>query len=132
MAEYPDRKPYSLTQMEIPMGFGAKYYIKENMYIGFEILHRKTFTDYIDDVSTNYIDPAYYDVYLTPQQAAMARQLSFRENFNNPSATRPYINDQRGDPKENDAFFSSILRMGWRLGGVRTGSLKQMRCPVFY
>src|SRR5579875_1060933 len=27
MAEYPDRKQYSLTQMEIPMGFGFKYYL---------------------------------------------------------------------------------------------------------
>ena len=132
MAEYPDRKPYKLTQLEIPMGFGAKYYIKENMYIGFEILHRKTFTDYVDDVSTRYIDPAYFDVYLTPAQAQMAKQLAFRESFHNPSAARPYINDQRGDPKENDAFFSSILRMGWRLGGTNPGVMKQMRCPVFY
>jgi hypothetical protein len=132
MAEYPDRKPYKLTQIEIPMGFGAKYYIKEHMYIGFEILHRKTFTDYVDDVSTRYIDPAYFDVYLTPEQAMMAKQLAFREDFNNPSATRPYINDQRGDPKENDAFFSSIIRMGWRLGGSNSGVMKQMRCPVFY
>src|SRR5689334_5274185 len=51
MAEYPDRKPYSLNQMEIPMGFGFKYWIKENMYVGLEVLHRQTFTDYIDDVS---------------------------------------------------------------------------------
>ncbi len=80
MTEYPDRKPYNLTQIEIPMGFGAKYYIKENMYIGFEILHRKTFTDYVDDVSTRYIDPAYFDLYLTPEQAMMAKQLAFRED----------------------------------------------------
>ena len=27
--------------MNILMGFGFKYYLKENMYVGFEILHRK-------------------------------------------------------------------------------------------
>ena len=37
MAEYPDRKQYSLTQLEIPMGFGIKYYIKENLYVGLEV-----------------------------------------------------------------------------------------------
>ena len=58
MAEYPDRKEYSLTQLELVMGGGVKYYLKENMYVGFEILHRKTFTDYIDDVSKQYINPA--------------------------------------------------------------------------
>ena len=132
MAEYPERKDYSLTQLEIPLGFGVKYYVKETMYIGFEILHRKTFTDYVDDVSTTYIDPVYFDQYLTPEQAVMAKQLMYRENLHNPSVTRPYINDQRGDPKDNDSFFSSILRLGWRINGLNSGLSKQLRCPVFY
>lgn len=135
MAEYPDRKEYSLWQKEIPMGFGAKYYLKENMYIGLEILHRKTFTDYIDDVSTKYIDPALFSNYLTPDQAIKARQLMYRENFYNPTVNRPYINQQRGDPKENDAFFSGMLRFGWRLNGANDPNArarKQLRCPVFY
>src|SRR4029079_12299790 len=42
-AEYPDSKNYKLTQMEIPLGVGFKYYIKENMYVGLEVLHRKLF-----------------------------------------------------------------------------------------
>jgi hypothetical protein len=45
MAEYPNKKEYSLNQYAVVMGGGFKYYIKENMYIGLEILHRKTFTD---------------------------------------------------------------------------------------
>ena len=52
MAEYPDRKEYKLIQKEIPLGFGFKYYLKENFYVGLEVLHRQMFTDYIDDVST--------------------------------------------------------------------------------
>ena len=135
MAEYPTRKEYPLTQMNIPMGGGLKYYLKENLYVGFEILLRKTFTDYIDDVSTKYIDPRYFDVYLTPTQAAMARQLMYRENIYNPTVSRRYINTQRGDPKENDAYFSSILRFGWRINGSSSpnGRAKQqLKCPVFY
>ena len=46
------------------MGFGFKYYLKENMYVGIEVLHRKLFTDYIDDVSTGYIDPDYFQYLL--------------------------------------------------------------------
>lgn len=135
MTQYPTRKPYSLWQQEIPMGFGVKYYIKENMYIGIEILHRKTFTDYVDDVSTKYIDPSLFSQYLTPEQATYARQLMYREKFLNPTVNRPYINQQRGDPKENDAFFSGMLRLGWRLNGANSpnNSIKrQLRCPVFY
>ena len=51
MSEYPDRPRYKLTQFEIPLGGGVKWYVKENMYLGFELLHRKTFTDYVDDLS---------------------------------------------------------------------------------
>ncbi|MDP9229914.1 MAG: hypothetical protein M3O67_04470, partial [Bacteroidota bacterium] len=135
MAEYPDRKKYSLTQMEIPMGFGFKYYIKENLYIGMEVLHRKTFTDYIDDVSTTYIDAIYFDNYLSAADAQVARQLYYRENFYSSNNTRPQTDEQRGDPKQNDAFFSTILRFGWRLNGNNSPNnraIRQMRCPRFY
>ncbi len=133
--EYPKRKDYSLTQKEIVMGGGFKYYLNESMYVGFEILHRKTFTDYIDDVSTDYIDPHYFDVHLSPELAQQARQLSYREQFYNPSVNRPYINEQRGNPNQNDAFFSGILRLGWRINGSNSPSglaKRQLKCPVFY
>lgn len=134
MAEYPNKKEYSLTQLEVPLGFGFKYYVKENMYVGLEILHRKTFTDYIDDVSTTYIDPIYFDQYLTPEQATWARQLHYRTPLYEPT-TRPFIGYQRGDPKENDAFFTSVLRFGWRINGDNTPNgraMRQMRCPRYF
>jgi len=129
--EYPDRKNYKLTQAEIPMGFGFKYYLKENMFIGLEVLHRKLFTDYVDDVSTNYIDPVYFDKYLTPANAALARQLNYRGTYS--SVTRPsdVVGAKRGDPKQNDAFFSTILRLGWRLREM-SGAERQLRCPLYY
>jgi hypothetical protein len=137
MKEYAKRKEYKLTSMEIPMGFGAKYYIKENMYVGMEVLHRKTFTDYIDDVSTTYIDPSLFAKYLTAEQAAMANQLHFRENYvpGGPQSRLPTLGEQRGDPTENDSFFSTIIRFGWRLNDSNSPSgraSRQMRCPSFY
>jgi hypothetical protein len=130
--EYPDRKEYKLTQAEIPMGFGFKYYLKENMFIGLEVLHRKLFTDYVDDVSTNYIDPIYFNQYLSPANAALARQLNYRGTYSW-ATTRPgsIVGEQRGDPKENDAYFSTILRLGWRLREM-SGAERQLRCPLYY
>lgn len=134
MAEYPDRKEYKLIQAEIPMGFGFKYYLKENMYVGLEVLHRQTFTDYIDDVSTGYIDPVHFNTYLSAADAARARRLYYRGNYqsavSNPGNIQTF---QRGDPTENDAFFSTFLRFGWRLNSAGDKlSRRQMRCPVFY
>lgn len=133
MTEYPDRKPYNLTQLEIPMGAGFKFYIKENMYVGLEVLHRKTFTDYIDDVSTKYIDPIYFSKYLAPADVPIAYQLHNREPFRN--ITRPYIGKQRGDSKEMDSYFSTIIRFGWRLNGNNSPNrraLRQLRCPLYF
>jgi opacity protein-like surface antigen len=136
MAEYPERKEYSLTQMSVPLGFGFKYYIKENMYIGLEILHRQTFTDYIDDVSTSYIDDDLFQNYLTPEQTTMANQLHYRIGYHPFKQSRtPNADNQRGDATQNDAFFSSMLRFGWRLNDWNSPNgraLRQMRCPAYY
>ena len=130
--EYPDRKEYKLTQMELPIGFGFKYYLKENMFIGLEVLHRKLFTDYVDDVSTNYIDPIYFNQHLSPANAALARQLNYRGTYSW-ATTRPssIVGEKRGDPKQNDAYFSTILRLGWRLREM-SGAERQLRCPLYY
>lgn len=137
MAEYPDRKPYKLTQMHVPMGFGAKYYFSGNKYIGIEVLHRTTFTDYIDDVSTNYIDANLFNRYLSREQAQMARQLHYRENIATGASrgATPGLNEQRGNPKQNDAFFSTMMRFGWRLTDRNSSAgraARQLRCPTFY
>ncbi|MFD2920966.1 hypothetical protein ACFS6H_14675 [Terrimonas rubra] len=136
MAEYPDRKPYSLFQLEIPMGLGIKYYVTDKMYVGLELLHRQLFTDYIDDVSKNYIDPIHFDTYLSPDQAALAKQMHYRQ-LNNTPGSNPGNSEgvQRGDPKDNDSFFSTLLKVGIRFNEGDTPNKrarKQLRCPVFY
>jgi len=137
MAEYPDRPNYKLHSLEIPLGVGAKYYIKENFYVGLEVMHRKSFTDYVDDVSKDYIDNSLFANYLSPAQAAMANQLYFREGFV-PGGTVsriPFIGEQRGNPGQNDSFFSTILKLGWRLNDYNSPNgraARQMRCPAFY
>lgn len=48
-------KGYSLTQFVIPFGAGARYKLNRSFDVGLELGFRKTFTDYLDDVSTNYV-----------------------------------------------------------------------------
>jgi hypothetical protein len=128
MSEYPDRPRYKLTAMEIPLGVGLKWYVKENMYMGFEILHRKTFTDYVDDLSNDYIDPALYSKYLTPENAVVARTVQNRKLGIGPANSGlTFVGEERGNPKNNDSFFSSILRFGWRL--FDNSTVPGMGCP---
>jgi hypothetical protein len=49
-------KKYSRVNICIPYGIGGIYSLDKDWSIGLEIGIRKTFTDYIDDVSTEYFD----------------------------------------------------------------------------
>src|SRR5437588_2324362 len=55
---YPERKPYGSMAMAFPLGMGFKYSINAKTNLGFEVVYRFTSTDYLDDVSTTYVDPA--------------------------------------------------------------------------
>ena len=138
MAEYPLSKPYKLTQMNIPLGGGIKYYISERFNFSMEVLYRKTFTDYIDDVSKNYIDEKNFAKYMPASKAALATQLSDKTNpIIFPGMTRWPAGTQRGDNKKADTYFSVIAKIGIRLGPITETSfakraIRQTRCPGFY
>jgi hypothetical protein len=133
--EYPDRKEYSLSQINIPMGVGLKYYISDRVNVSLEILLRKSFTDYIDDVSTSYIDPNLFDKYLSPKDAAIARQISDKVfAIVNPGLSRNSPGTQRGNPKQNDSYFTTFFKLGFRIGPIyeniyNRNVADRMRCP---
>lgn len=136
MTEYPDKKPYSLTQYNILMGGGMKYYLSDRINISTEVLYRKCFTDYIDDVSTTYIDPNLFDKYLSAQDAAIARQIHDKMyGIVTPGVTRYAPGTDRGHADQGDAYFSLLLKVGVRLGGIyendiQRNAAKQLRCPA--
>jgi hypothetical protein len=116
--EYPGREEYKLSQFNIPFGFGLRYEINALFNARLEVVHRKLNTDYLDDVSFRYINPDLFAGYLTPSQAAIARRLHDRQGELLPShQTKP--NNQRGDPKDNDAYFSMQAKISFVLGRIK-------------
>ena len=138
MAEYPYSKPYKLTQINIPFGGGIKYFLSDRINMSAEVLYRKTFTDYIDDVSKKYIDPNNYNKYLSTQEATLAYKLSDKSiGIIYPGMTRYPAGTQRGDTKDGDTYFSVVLKVGVRLGQIYESSfaksaIRQTRCPSVY
>ncbi len=97
--------PYKLTQISIPMGVGMKYAINERLNIGAEIGFRKTFTDYLDDVSGTYV--AYNE--LLQGNGQLAADLSDRRGeLINDGSDDPVIVETgtqiRGNPGETDWY----------------------------
>lgn len=116
-AEYPDRKPYKLQQISFPVGFGMKYELSSSLNLRGEFLYRFTTTDYLDDVSKRYINPSLYSSYFSGTQLADAIALNDRRNKNNPEyPINPKGGQIRGNPKNNDAFFSFNIKLGLTFG----------------
>ena len=108
----PSRNRYSLVQLCIPVGIGFKYTIDRTWGVGLELGIRKTFTDYIDDVSTTYFD---FNNYPNANQDAAA--LSDRSNQSDPVVTTP--GEQRGDPRDKDSYMFGIFSINYKLKNGR-------------
>jgi hypothetical protein len=126
----PGRKMYSLTQLNIPMGVGVKYWLSDNVSLSLEVIERKTFTDYIDDVSTTYVSPTVLMNYFTtvennPARGALAVRMADKSAN---SGTRT-AGDKRGTASNNDAYYSFGFKLGIRLGGGNSWG-NSTRCPV--
>ncbi len=103
---------YLRFNMSIPMGFGFKYAINYQWRLGVEVGYHKTFTDYVDDVSTVYIDNDTLNKYHGPVAAYMSNpSLGMIVNGKDPTAA----GNQRGDQTDKDAFIFSHFTISYKL-----------------
>ena len=109
--EYPDRKPYSLTQIYIPVNVGIKYYIGNKFAVSGGFMMRHTNTDYIDDNSTTYIDPALFNKYLPEDQASLAQALYSRST--QPQKVKPGV--EKANSLNNDTYITLFFSLSMRL-----------------
>ena len=122
----PGRKTYSLTKVAIPFGAGIKLWLSDNINAGFEIGFRKLFTDYLDDVSSNYIDPGV----LLANRGAKAVELSYRgDELKNGSPIYPAVGTQRGNPVNKDWYYFAGFTLSFRLLNNNFGTSKELACP---
>jgi hypothetical protein len=77
-------KPYKLIQPAIPFGLGARFRVNEVVDFSAEIGFRYVFTDYLDDVSRNYVDLGVFG------NDRLAKAMSYRTNEIMAPGTEPY------------------------------------------
>jgi hypothetical protein len=116
--EYPNRKQYSLRQMTIPVGVGAKYELTPMINVRVEFVYRILSTDYLDDVSTTYVDPNVFSNYFTGAKLTNALLLNDRQ-YELDATHITTAGDQRGNSKRNDAYFTFNLKVGIVFGRER-------------
>ena len=123
------RKKYSLNQISIPFGGGIKFALTPDIRVGVEIGLRKLFTDYIDDVSTNYVDR---DLLLA-SKGQQSVDLAFRGGELKSGITYPSDGTTRGNPKSKDWYYFTGLTVSFNLGTGKTmghQSKSNTGCPT--
>ncbi len=126
LSQYPDRKPYSKHQLNIPFGGGLQYRISDKVTIAYEFGLRKLFTDYIDDVSQRYVDGNV----LLAEKGALAYQLSYRGGeLPGGDPTYPTEGTVRGSENTNDWYYVHGIKLFITLADVMGGRGKGIPCP---
>ncbi|MBO9683261.1 MAG: outer membrane beta-barrel protein [Flavisolibacter sp.] len=112
------RKPYSSMAIAFPFGVGIKYSINERINIGFEVVYRFTNTDYLDDVSRTYVDPALFPA--NPDGSPSAAYLLSDRSYE--TGERIGIKGrQRGNSQNKDAFATALFYISF--------NLQSYKCP---
>lgn len=115
---YPDRKTYSTMAMAIPFGVGIKYSFNDRLNVGVEVVHRFTNTDYLDDVSKDYVDPAVFPPNPdgTPNPGLLLYDRSYEVG-----APIGIKGRQRGNSQTKDQFATAIFYISF--------NLQSYKCP---
>ena len=125
------KRNYNLTQLSVPLGGGVKFLLSDRISISAELIFRKLFTDYLDDVSDNYVDQSL----LLANRGAKAVELAYRSGeLKAGSPVYPEGGRKRGSVRNKDWYYFTGITFSFRLGrgahqGIRHGSYLPYQCP---
>lgn len=108
-------EPYKLTQFNIPFGFGTRFKFGDRCSFGIEISPRYTFTDYIDDVSGDYVS---YDELLEgvgPLSATLSNRMG---EFLGSGPSPVETGTTRGDDGDNDWYLFTGVYFSCKVGAA--------------
>jgi hypothetical protein len=113
---FEGRKAYSPTGICIPIGVGFKYNLSEKLNFSFEISHRLTNTDYLDDVSATYAGAANFTPGTT---AALLQDRSYEIN---PTSLLGIQGRQRGWSKQKDQYIIAEVGLSFNISTYKCPS----------
>ncbi|MBC7885449.1 MAG: outer membrane beta-barrel protein [Saprospiraceae bacterium] len=124
------KNKYSLYSFSIPFGAGAKFLISDKVNVSIDVIIRRAFTDYLDDVSSKYVN---YDD-LNAGNGTLAANLGNRMNeyLGQSEPVQLQTGTQRGGAIVNDYYIMSFVSMNIMLNdGSRNFGSGKIICPKF-
>lgn len=108
---YNEREKYALTQVSIPFGLGYKLAFNQHWSVGAEVGFRKTFTDYLDDVSRTYVT----EELLEATHGELSARLSDRTDEVVEGDVNRTNGEERGNPTTQDWYFFTGLTITYTI-----------------
>ena len=121
---YPDRKLYKRTSMAFTFGGGFKFKIMRRFGLTIETGVRRTYTDYLDDVSSTYADP----IAIKKEYGKTAAILSDRSVLKAPGGN---IGRQRGDTQHRDWYVFTGVQFTYTLSKKYIDSCRPFRIKLW-
>lgn len=120
------KSKYKRAQISIPFGAGLNYRLNRQMNIGYEIGWRKTFTDYLDDVSGKYVnrDLLTGDAKYLSDPSNQAFKDKSNPNYRQFGGAYGVKDSQRGTTNEKDWYIVSGFNIQYIL-------IPQSKSPKF-
>ena len=116
-------KPYSLLGVSIPFGMGFKFHAMGRLGVSIEWGMRKTYTDFLDDVSTTYVDQNILFANKGLQASQFADRSISPGNSIGPGSSN--VNRQRGNPTTNDWYSFAGVTLTYKLSSGKSV------CPAY-
>lgn len=114
-------KAYSGVAVVMPMGIGVKWMPNKKMSLEGSLGLRKTYTDYLDDVSNKYVDPSKQ----LNEKGIAGAALADPSYTLNEGAFLNKEGYQRGNPDFNDFYFVANISVTYRI-------FTRIKCARFY
>ncbi len=124
---------YSRVAFSIPFGLGVKYAVTDLLNVGLELGLRRSFSDYLDDVSGDYVA---YEVLLAgngPQAAALGNRTG---EYLGTGPVSVETGTPRGDQARGDWYYFLGVTVSWNLldnglVGGRGRNTRRQGCQTF-
>ncbi|NNC96386.1 MAG: hypothetical protein HKN92_12580 [Chitinophagales bacterium] len=120
---------YSKLTAIIPVTLGLKYNISPVVSMGMEIAYKFTFTDYIDDVSRQYVSYDDFNTFYLSEEADMIYALSNRSVEVDPDGISAAYS-QPGAERGNSDNLDRYMYIGLNLS-ISMDAFNSIRCPAW-
>lgn len=128
LTAYPERSTYELYNYSALLGVGIRFYINDDFNISINFAAHQTFTDYLDDVSSTYVD---YQA-LALEKGVLAADIAYQvDDFLGLEQTSPLPNTVRGNPNAYDYYLYTGISISYNLVNPERGRGGGIGCPTF-